>query len=97
VIVPTANTINEPREVFECELRASAFQNGVFVAMCNGIGGEGDAVFCWESTLVDPNGKVVVKAGICEELLIADINTEEAALARKERPYLSLRRTEMYA
>lgn len=97
VVVPTANTVNEPREVFECELRAAAFQNGVFVAMCNRIGREGEVVFCGESTLVDPNGKVVVKAGACEELLIADIDTEEVALAQKERPYLSLRRREMYA
>lgn len=97
VIVPTANTINEPREVFECELRASAFQNGVFVAMCNRVGEEGDVVFCGESTLVDPDGRVVAKAGTREELLIAEIDTEEVALARKERPYLSLRRTEMYA
>jgi predicted amidohydrolase len=97
VAVPTANIMDEPRDVFECELRAAAFQNGVFIAMCNRVGREGDMVFCGESTLVDPRGNIIAKAGASEQLLIAEINLDEAALARKERPYLSLRRTEMYA
>ncbi len=97
VVVPTANTMDEPRDVFECELRASAFQNGVFVAMCNRVGEEGDMVFCGESIVVGPDGNIIAKAGESEDLLIAEINPTEAALAQKDRPYLSLRRTEMYA
>lgn len=97
VVVPTANIMDEPRDVFACEMRASAFQNCVFVAMCNRVGSEGEATFCGESIVVDPNGKIIAKAGITEELLVVEINLSEAELARRQRPYLSLRRTEMYA
>lgn len=96
VVVPTANIMDEPRDVFECEMRAAAYQNCVFVAMCNRVGAEGGVVFCGESIAVDPNGNITAKCGITEELLIIDINLSEAELARKVRPYLSLRRTEMY-
>ena len=97
VVVPTANVMDEPRDVFECEVRASAFQNCVFAVMCNRVGEEGGVVFCGESIVVDPNGKITAKAGTSEELLIAEIDLSEAELARKQRPYLSLRRAEMYA
>ena len=40
------------------ELRAAGFQNGVFVALGNRVGAEGEVVFCREFTVVD----VVVKA-----------------------------------
>jgi predicted amidohydrolase len=97
VLIPTANTLDEPRDVFDCELRAAAFQNGVFIAMCNRVGSEGEAVFCGESIVVGPTGNVVVKAGTSEELLIGDIDLAEVPAAREKRPYLSLRRPEMYA
>jgi predicted amidohydrolase len=97
VVIPTANVMEEPRDVFECELRASAFQNGVFIAMCNRVGQEGNMQFCGESTVVGPAGEVIAKAGTSEELLMVEIDLAKAAVARRDRPYLSLRRPEMYA
>jgi predicted amidohydrolase len=96
VLIPTANTMDEPRDIFECELRAAAFQNGVFIAMCNRVGPEGEIVFCGESIVIDPMGNVVAKAGTSESLLTVDIDLAEVPLARGKRPYLSLRRPEMY-
>lgn len=96
VLIPTANTVDEPRDIFDCELRAAAFQNGVFVAMCNRIGPEGDARFCGESTVVGPTGDIVAKGGAGEELLVVDADLSEVPAARAKRPYLSLRRPETY-
>jgi predicted amidohydrolase len=96
ILIPTANTSLEPREIFECELRAAAFQNGVFIAMCNRVGREGDVTFCGESTVIDPSGNVLAKAGSSEALLLADIDLAEVAAVRTKRPYLALRRPEMY-
>ena len=87
----------EPRDVFECELRAAAFQNGVYIAMCNRVGAEGEAVFCGESTVVDPDGNVVAKGTATESLVIADIDLSHVAAARAKRPYLPLRRPDLYA
>jgi predicted amidohydrolase len=96
ILIPTANTIDEPRDLFECELRAAAMQNGVYIAMCNRTGPEGAVTFCGESIVVDPFGDVVVKASTGEELLMADIDLAKVAEARHKRPYLQLRRPELY-
>jgi predicted amidohydrolase len=96
ILIPTANTMDEPRDLFECELRAAALQNGVYIAMCNRVGTEGEVKFCGESIVVDPYGNVVAKAGMEEALLMVDIDLSRVAQARGKRPYLSLRRPEMY-
>lgn len=96
IVIPTANTMDEPRDVFECELRAAAWQNGVYIAMCNRVGAEGSATFCGESTVVGPNGNVITKGSNSEALVIADIDLEQVALVRAKRPYLSLRRPQTY-
>lgn len=96
ILIPTANTTSEPREVFECELRAAAFQNGVYVAMCNRVGAEGDVVFCGESVVVGPEGDIVARADGQEALLVVDFDLNRVAAARRRRPYLALRRPDTY-
>lgn len=96
ILIPTANTMDEPRDLFECELRTAAMQNGVYIAMCNRVGREGDAVFCGESTVVDPDGAVIFKANESEGLSIVDIDLAKVETSRRSRPYLSLRRPEAY-
>lgn len=97
VIVPTANLTSEPMELFEQEIRVQAYQNGVFVAMCNRVGQEGDVTFAGESLVVDPNGKTILKADDREQLLTCKIDLSEVSKVQKSRPYLALRRPTMYA
>lgn len=85
----------EPRDSFVCELRAAALQNGVYIAMYNRVGAEGEVVFCGESMVVDPDDNVVVKADTTEALIIADIDLHQVAIARAKRTYISLRRPEI--
>lgn len=96
ILIPTANTLDEPRDLFECELRAAALQNGVYIAMCNRVGTEGEVTFCGESMVVDPEGNVVVKGSDSEKLVITDIDLAQIAKARAKRPYISLRRHELH-
>jgi predicted amidohydrolase len=96
IIIPTANTRGEPLEMFEWELRISAMQNGIFIAMCNRVGLEGKMDFCGESMVVDPNGDVVVKAEDTEQILYADIDFGMINEARKNHPFLELRRPGKY-
>ena len=95
IIIPTANTKNEPLEKFEWELRIPAMQNNVFVAMCNRVGKEGEMDFAGQSIVVDPNGDVVVKAGDNEQIVYADIDPGMIRKARQMRPFISLRRPEV--
>jgi predicted amidohydrolase len=96
IIIPTANTKDEPLEMFEWELRVPAMQNSVFIAMCNRVGLEGKMDFCGESIVVDPNGGVIVKANDQEQIVYADIEMELATRTRDQKPYFKLRRPEVY-
>jgi predicted amidohydrolase len=96
IIIPTANRMDEPRDLFEAEIRTAAMQNCVYIAMCNRVGREHDATFCGESIVADPNGNLVAKAGHTEELLTVDLDFAAIDIARRNRPYLQLRRPETY-
>lgn len=96
IVIPTANIKGEPLEVFEWELRIPAMQNGVFLAMCNRIGIEGNMEFCGESIVVAPNGEVISKANDLEQILYADLDFGLIDESRKNRPFLELRKPEAY-
>lgn len=90
VIIPTANIVGEPLELFAWEVRVQAFQNTVFAAMCNRVGREDGLTFAGQSLLATPNGDLLLKAGDREELLVLDVPLEEATQARAARPWLTL-------
>lgn len=71
-------------------------QNQVAIVMCNRVGKEGDVTFAGQSVVVDPYGNVVSKANDQEQLIIVDIDLTQTAAARKQRPFLELRRPEWY-
>ena len=90
VIIPTANILGEPLELFEWEVRVQAFQNTVFAAMCNRVGSEGELVFAGQSLLATPDGGLQFKASGEEGLFLLDVPLEEARQARISRPWLTL-------
>jgi N-carbamoylputrescine amidase len=96
IVVPTANVKGEPLDLFEWEMRVQAMHNGVFIAMCNRVGQEGDMDFAGESLVIDPFGGVLVKADDQEQLILADIDFSQVEQAHRMRPYLALRRPETY-
>ena len=96
VLVPTANTKDEPSELFQWEVKIQAFQNSAYVAMCNRVGREDRMDFCGESIVADYNGDTVALAGNEETLLFAEVDLPAAAAARQRKPYTSLRRPELY-
>ena len=96
IIIPTANTKEEPMEAFEWEMRIQAMQNQVFIAMCNRVGKENEMHFAGESLVIDPKGNVIKKADDTEQLLTCEINLEEVSKIRENINYLSLRRPDQY-
>lgn len=96
IIIPTANTKSEPLEMFEWELRTQAYQNNVFIAMCNRVGAEDKMDFCGESIVVSPDGDVIFKAGDKCQLAAVDIDLSAANISRRNRPYIETRRPEHY-
>lgn len=96
ILVPTANTTKEPLDLFEWEMKVQAYQNGVFIAMCNRIGIEDKMNFAGESLVIDPNGNTLLKADNKEQLLKIEIDLNQSLDVQKNRPYLQLRRKEFY-
>lgn len=88
ILIPTANLKSEPLDVFEAEIRVEAFQNNVFIAMCNRVGDEGSVTFAGESLVVGPDGEVIKKADDTEQLVVADIDLSRAEESRANRNYI---------
>ena len=86
ILIPTANTMAEPLELFDWEIRVQAFQSSVAVAMCNRTGLEGGMDFAGGSIVTDANGDVIAKAGPGEELLFAEVDMAAPARIRAARP-----------
>jgi N-carbamoylputrescine amidase len=91
ILIPTANTTAETMEMFDWEVRVAAFQNNVYLAMCNRVGIEDAMSFAGQSLVVDPDGEVVARVGSEEQLLMAEIDLGRVQASRRERPYLALR------
>ena len=96
ILIPTANTKDEPSELFQWEVRIQAFQNSVNIAMCNRVGLEDGMDFSGESIVADYNGDTLALADDREQLLYAEVDLPAAGQARARKPYTSLRRPELY-
>ncbi|MBR1456487.1 MAG: carbon-nitrogen hydrolase family protein [Oscillospiraceae bacterium] len=88
VIIPTANLTEEPMELFEWEIRVQAFQNTVYVAMCNRVGQEGALCFAGESLVAGPDGSLLYKAGGEAGLHCVELPLEGLAELRRGRDWL---------
>lgn len=96
IVVPVANEIIEPLEIFAWEIRIAAFQNSVNLIMANRVGIEGNMNFCGESIIVNPDGTLNQKADNHEQLLLGDIDMCSPPIIRQEKQYLSLLRPEIF-
>jgi len=99
VIVPQAGAVDEwPEGLYEAEMRVTAFQNGYFVALCNRVGAEERLELSGESFVCSPDGKVIARAARGEEqLLLAEIEYEQARQSHARRLFLRDRRPSLYA
>ena len=96
IIIPTANTLAENMNIFEQEMRVSAYQNNVFIAMCNRVGIEDKMSFAGESLICSAEGEVVFKMRAKESLGVFDIDFSDLQKIRDRKPFLSLLKKEFY-
>lgn len=96
VIIPAANVTTEPLDMYEMELKVAAYQNNVFIALCNRVGIEGNLEFCGQSMVVAPDGRTIVKADGSQQFVVCNIELEEINKAKERRPYVKMRRPELY-
>ncbi len=96
ILIPTANTTDEPSELFQWEIKIQAFHSSVFVAMVNRVGLEGQMNFCGESIIAGPTGETISLGSNEPELLLCELQLSQASALRSSKPYTQLRRTELY-
>ena len=96
VIIPTANTAAEDMDLYLWEMRVAAFHNGLFIAMCNRTGQEGEMDFCGGSMVIDPFGEVVFLADEKEGVYTVEFELDKVQAARKAKPFIELMRPELY-
>jgi N-carbamoylputrescine amidase len=98
VVIPQAGGLDEwPEGMFEAEIRAAAFQNGYFAALCNRVGEEERLTFAGESFVVSPTGKVLARGErLDEDLVILDLDLAECATSPARTLFLRDRRPELY-
>lgn len=94
IIAPYATPVADPWENF---LSTRALENGVYLAVCNHVGQEGDWWMSGKSMLIDPRGKIVQQAsGTDEQVLSLEIDREEVIQARRRFPLFRDRRPDAY-
>lgn len=96
--IPIAASTPSMREVFDIELRAHAIANGLYVVAPNRIGREGEKDYFGGSVIYGPDGSQVARAVDTgdDELITTDIDLNEIARIRRDRPFLRDRRPELY-
>ncbi|MBW2412443.1 MAG: carbon-nitrogen hydrolase family protein [Deltaproteobacteria bacterium] len=75
---------------------ARAYENQIFVAYANRCGQENELIYCGLSCIVGPDGKDRLRAGVDEELRVAEIDVSDIDISRQVNPYLTDLRPELY-
>ena len=95
LIAPSA-WIREDEDIWPLHLQARALDNLVYVAGINRVGVEGKLQFIGRSMLVDPRGKIIQALDDHEDMLVAEIDLDLVAQARRGALHWTGRRPELY-
>ncbi|PWT80346.1 MAG: acyltransferase [Acidobacteria bacterium] len=77
--------------------RAHAIANGVYVAVVNRVGREGELTFWGQSFVADPFGRIIARASADkEEVLTVDCDFDKIDETRQNWPFLRDRRIDFY-
>jgi predicted amidohydrolase len=104
IFLPHASGGETPVEKYERWLRyvpARAYDNGVFVAICNQVGDNGAGrTFAGVTFICNPRGEVIARSsqGESDEMVVADLKAEALAESRREPEtfFRHFRRPEIY-
>ena len=95
LLVPTA--LSSPYPIVATKVIPSrAFENGIYIAYADFCGEDNDLAYAGQSCIVDPHGNDLARAEKKEEILYAQINTDEIIKAQSALPYLKQRRPDLY-
>src|SRR5882724_1706945 len=88
---------NAQHSAWETIQRAHAIANGVYVAVVNRVGREGELNFWGQSFVADPFGRIIARATPdAEEILLVDCDLDKIDETRQNWPFLRDRRIDFY-
>lgn len=94
---PTDHIHGTMYEMLTSMYKANCVQNNLFCLMSNRVGKEGDMTFMGASFVCDPWGHVIARANAeTDEVLVCEIDLDEAIKARQAWPMLRDRRPDTY-
>lgn len=95
IAVPTA--LMRPYDfVANALVCARAYENQVFLAYANRCGQEDDLIYHGLSCIVGPDGSDLARAGVGEELIIAELDPALLTSSRRINTFMRDRRPELY-
>ncbi|XP_034972081.1 omega-amidase NIT2 isoform X2 [Zootoca vivipara] len=98
LVYPGAFNLTTGPAHWELLQRGRAVDNQVYVATASPARDEKASYVAWgHSTVVNPWGEVIAKAGTEETIIYADIDLKRLAEARQQIPILSQKRSDLYA
>ncbi len=90
----------QQQAAWETIQRSHGIANGVYVCAVNRVGHEGDpqgGIEFWGGSFVsDPGGRILVKGGTGEEVLVAPVDLRKVGSSRTHWPFLRDRRIDAY-
>jgi N-carbamoylputrescine amidase len=90
----------QQQAAWETIQRSHAIANGVYICAVNRVGHEGDPAggieFWGASFVADPGGRILVKGGLGEEVLIARCDLSKVDASRTHWPFFRDRRIDAY-
>jgi len=95
IFAPTANM--EPYELVQSVfVRARALENHIFYVICNRVGSDNVFTYFGESTVADPFGNLLCRAGNSEEIVYANLDFSLIQQSKQTYNYLQERRPDVY-
>lgn len=97
IVIPAAFNMTTGPAHWELLLKARAVDNQVYVVGAGQATNEQACYICYgNSAVVDPWGRITVRAGGEETIIYADVDFELLAKIRRELPLLKHRRADLY-
>lgn len=98
LVVPGAFNMSSGPSFWELMMRTRAIDNQVYVAAASPARNMSSSYHAWgHSMIVNPWGRILVEAGIEEEVITASFDPDYMKQVRREMPLLSHRRQDLYS